>query len=92
MSGSRKGLIVDKPTYREESKLEYMDSLKRKYASFPEISRIARQGRIGELNYRHRHLPKVIKKMKDKEENRKKKDVKEFNEKECCVCLETRYI
>ncbi|KAK8802209.1 hypothetical protein WA588_005182 [Blastocystis sp. NMH] len=61
-----------KPTRREEQKLEYMDSLKRKYAAFPEISRIAR----------HRHLPKVIKKMKDKEENKKKKDVKEFNEKE----------
>lgn len=34
------------------------------------------------MRRRHRHLPKVIKKMKDKEENKKKKDVKEFNEKE----------
>ena len=41
-----------------------MDSLKKKYAVFPEISRIAR----------HRHLPMVIKKMKDKEENKKKKN------------------
>lgn len=29
---------------------------------------------------RHRHLPKVLKKMKDKEENRKKKDKPVFNE------------
>lgn len=49
-----------------------MDSLKRKYSSFPEISRIAN----------HRHLPKVIKKMRDKEMSKKKKDVSEFNEKE----------
>ena len=48
-----------------------MDSLKKKYAVFPEISRIAR----------HRHLPMVIKKMKDKEEN-KKKNVSEINEME----------
>ena len=34
------------------------------------------------MGRRHRHLPKVIKKMKDKEENKKKKDVKEINEKE----------
>ena len=34
------------------------------------------------MRRRHRHLPKVIKKMKDKEETKKKKDVKEFNEKE----------
>ena len=31
-----------KPTHREEAKLEYMDSLKRKYAAFPEISKISR--------------------------------------------------
>ena len=37
-----KSSLIDKPTNREEAKLEYMDSLKRKYASFPEISRIAR--------------------------------------------------
>ena len=49
-----------------------MDSLKKKYSAFPEVKKIAR----------HRHLPKVIKKMKDKEENRKKKDVKVFNEME----------
>ena len=69
----RKGFdSIDKPTRREEAKLEYMDSLKRKYASFPEISRIAH----------HRHLPKVLKKMRDKEMNKKKKDVSEFKEKE----------
>ena len=49
-----------------------MDSLKKKYAAFPEIRKIAR----------HRHLPKVIKKMKDKEENKKKQDKKVFNEME----------
>ena len=49
-----------------------MDSLKKKYAVFPEINRIAR----------HRHLPMVIKKMKDKEENKKKKTVSEINEME----------
>jgi hypothetical protein len=35
--------------------------------------------RVSILKCRHRHLPKVIKKMKDKEENRKKQDKKEFN-------------
>lgn len=64
--------MIDKPTKREEAKLEYMDSLKKKYAAFPEIRKIAR----------HRHLPKVIKKMKDKEENKKKQDKKVFNEME----------
>lgn len=64
--------FVDKPTKREESKLEYMESLKKKYSSFPEVRKISR----------HRHLPKVIKKMKDKEENKKKQDVKVFNEME----------
>lgn len=38
----REGVSPDKPTRREEQKLEYMNSLKRKYAAFPEISRIAR--------------------------------------------------
>ena len=63
---------IDKPTKREESKLDYMESLKKKYSAFPEVRKISR----------HRHLPKVIKKMKDKEENKKKKDVKVFNEME----------
>lgn len=49
-----------------------MESLKKKYSSFPEVRKISR----------HRHLPKVIKKMKDKEENKKKQDVKVFNEME----------
>ena len=40
--GEERAFHPDKPTRREEQKLEYMDSLKRKYAAFPEISRIAR--------------------------------------------------
>ena len=56
-----------------------MESLKKKYAAFPEVRKISR----------HRHLPKVIKKMKDKEENKKKKDIKVFNEMEwvCLTCF-----
>ena len=34
--------FVDKPTKREEEKLDYYESLKKKYASFPEIRKISR--------------------------------------------------
>lgn len=72
---------VDKPSKRQEEKLDYQNSLKKKYAAFPEIRKIARQESYGvQFMSRHRHLPKVLKKMKDKEENRKKKDKPVFNE------------
>ena len=43
--GSRKGLVlimIDKPSKRQEEKLDYQNSLKKKYAAFPEIRKIAR--------------------------------------------------
>lgn len=33
---------VDKPSKRQEEKLDYQNSLKKKYAAFPEIRKIAR--------------------------------------------------
>lgn len=43
--GSRKGFVlimIDKPSKRQEEKLDYQNSLKKKYAAFPEIRKIAR--------------------------------------------------